>query len=141
MVVMRVLVADSQARVRSALRLLIEHQPGLTVAGEASNQAGLQEAVENLTPDVILFDWTLPGGRPDEALAALRRAYPGTQVIVLSGQPEARDVALGNGAQAFIIKSDPPEMLLTALKSARAATAGVGVPVGGNGNGNGNGAC
>lgn len=130
---MRVLVADNQTRVRSALRLLIDTQPGLTVAGEASNQAGLKEAIANLMPDVLLFDWSLPGGRPEAALADLHREYPHMWVIVLSGQPEARDLALGHGAQAFIIKSDPPDMLLAALKSARGDAADLNNVIAGNG--------
>jgi DNA-binding NarL/FixJ family response regulator len=45
----------------------------------------------------------------------LREAYPGLAVIVLSGHPEVEEAAVAAGADAFVSKADPPEVLLDAI--------------------------
>ena len=112
---MRVLLADDQTKVRSALRLLLEQQPGLSVVGEAAEAEDLLAQVEATQPDLVLLDWELPGLRTDDRLSALRTLCPQLKVIALSGQPEARRAALAAGADAFVSKGDPPERLLAAV--------------------------
>jgi DNA-binding NarL/FixJ family response regulator len=112
---MRVLLADDQTKVRSALRLLLEQEPGLSVVGEAAEAEDLLAQVEVTQPDLVLLDWELPGLRTDDRLSALRALCPQLKVIALSGQPEARRAALSAGADAFVSKGEPPERLLAAL--------------------------
>ncbi|NIO69112.1 MAG: response regulator [Anaerolineae bacterium] len=114
---MRVLLADDQTKVRSALRLLLEQEPGLSVVGEAAEAEDLLAQVEATQPDLVLLDWELPGLRTDDRLSALRTLCPRLKVIALSGQPEARRAALTAGADAFVSKGDPPERLLTTLRA------------------------
>jgi DNA-binding NarL/FixJ family response regulator len=113
---MRVLLADDQAKVRSALRLLLEQQPDLKVLGEAVDAQGLLDWVSAVCPDVVLLDWELPGLQRSDALSILRARCPHLKVIALSGQPEARQAALAGGADAFVSKGDFPERLLTTLR-------------------------
>ncbi len=115
---MDVLLADDQAKVRSALRLLLDHQPDVEVLGEAVNATGLVDWVKAASPDLILLDWELPGFSP-EALRSLRAFCPSLAVIALSGQPEARQEALSAGADGFVSKGDPPEQLLAAVDDCR----------------------
>ena len=110
---MHILLADDQAKVRSALRLLLEQQPGVQVIGEALNAAELLD--QKTCPDLVLLDWELPGLAPDSALHALRALCPRLKIIALSGRPQARQAALDAGADAFVSKIDPPERLLAAL--------------------------
>jgi DNA-binding NarL/FixJ family response regulator len=112
---MRVLLADDQTRVRSALRLLLEQEQGISVVGEAAEVENLLVQVEATQPDLVLLDWELPGLRTDDWLSTLRTLCPRLKVIALSGQPEARRAALAAGADAFVSKGDPPERLLTTL--------------------------
>ena len=112
---MRVLLADDQPQVRSALRLLLEEQPGLSVVDEVVTAGELLSRVEATCPDLILLDWELPGLRPDKILPALHALDPGPVVIALSGRPEARQAALAAGADVFVSKGDPPERLLAAI--------------------------
>jgi DNA-binding NarL/FixJ family response regulator len=136
---MRILLADSQPKVRFGLCVLLERQPGLKVMGEATNAEELLAQVEADCPDLVLLSWGLPGfakvapsaGRRGEPVAytepsrsepskqgllsALRRACPGLFVIILSGRPEVRRAALAAGADAFVCKCDPPERLLAAI--------------------------
>jgi DNA-binding NarL/FixJ family response regulator len=112
----RILVADSDARVRRALRTLLGQEPGPVVIRESPDVASLAVEVRGFQPDLILLDWELPG-RPAAALllASQNLLYP-SKMIVLSRRPEDRQIALAAGADAFVSKSDSPERLLTAYR-------------------------
>ena len=114
---MRVLLADDQVKVRSALRLLLEQQPDVEILGEAVDTTGLLDWVKAACPDLVLLDWELPGLPGVVLLPLLHDCCPGLQVIALSGQPEARRAALDAGADAFASKGEPPERLLTAVQN------------------------
>ena len=115
---MRVLIADDQHRVRSALRLMLGQQPGMEVLGEAVDATGLLDWTRVACPDLVLLDWELPGLPGNGVLPALRTLCPHLGVIALSGRPEARRAALDAGVDAFVSKGDPPERLLAAVNAA-----------------------
>jgi len=123
---MRVLLADDQAKVRSALRLLLDRQPGTIVQGEAVDTTGLLDWIRAAAPDLLLLDWELPGPGREHLMPRLRAACPSLKVIALSGRPEARQAALEAGADAFVSKGDAPEMLLAAIEQCKlnSSTAG-----------------
>lgn len=112
---MRVLLADGQTQVRSALQILLKQQPGVSVVGEVSEAHSLLAQLDATRPDLLLLDWSLPGLATVGSVAALRQLYPHVTVIVLSGRPEACREATAAGAHAFVSKADPPEQLLAAL--------------------------
>jgi DNA-binding NarL/FixJ family response regulator len=112
---MRILLADDQPRVRFALRVLLERQPGLKVVGEAADAQDLLAQTEATCPDLVLIGWELPGLVWRGPLSALRTIRPDLFVIALSGRPEARRAALIAGADAFVSKTDLPERLLAAI--------------------------
>jgi len=112
---MRVMLADDQPRVRFALRLLLSRQPGLEIVGEASDAADLFGQIEAVRPDLLLLDWELPGLVAAGGVSALYKTHPMLRVVALSGHPEALRAALESGAQAFVSKADPPELLLAEL--------------------------
>jgi len=129
---MRVFLADDQAKVRSALRLLLEQEPGLSVVGEATEAEGLLVQVQRIQPDLVLLDWELPDLRATDPstpstgsgtssgqrlLSALHSPGCHLKVIVLSGHLEACEEALAAGADAFVSKGDPPERLLATLRT------------------------
>ena len=113
---MRILLADSQPRVRFALRSLLEEQSEHIVS-EATDGQELLAQVESACPDLVLIDWDLPGMAGADLLAALHRLCPGLHVIALSSRPEAEQEALAAGARAFVSKAGPPEPLLAAIQS------------------------
>ena len=121
---MRVLLADDQPEVRSALRLLLEQEPWLRVIGEVSEANALLAQAHAARPDLVLLDWELPGLRAADPLTDLRSCCPELRVVALSGRPEARDSALMSGAWAFVSKGDPPERLLTTLRTLRPGSHG-----------------
>jgi len=116
---MRILLADNRSKVRFALRALLGQHPDLDIAGEAGDARALVEGVEDGCPDLVLLDWELRGMELRDLLAALRMACLGLRVIVLSGRPEARRAALAAGADAFVSKIDPPDVLLAAIRSVK----------------------
>jgi DNA-binding NarL/FixJ family response regulator len=112
---MRVLIADEQARVRSALQILLQQQPGVDIVGEASEATELLAQLRATQPDLVLLDWGLPDLVAIGSLTALRAVCPNVALIVLSGRPEARLAALAAGADDFVSKVDPPGQLLLAM--------------------------
>jgi DNA-binding NarL/FixJ family response regulator len=113
---MRVLLADDQAKVRSALRLLLGLDPGMSVLGEVAEAQELLIQVKAIQPDLLLLDWELPGlGAVDPMLSSLRAVCPHLSVIALSGRPGARRAALAAGVDAFVSKGDPPERLMAVV--------------------------
>ncbi len=115
---MRVSIVDNDARARSALRLLLEQEPGLAV-DESSDLKSLATQVREFKPDLVLLDWELPGRAAFALLLALSGFNVLPDVIVLSLRPESEQAALDAGAIAFVCKSDPPESLLAVLHSLR----------------------
>jgi DNA-binding NarL/FixJ family response regulator len=120
----RVAIADDQALVRMGLRVLIESEPDLELAGEAEDGHAAVELVRASRPNVILMDIRMP--RLD-GIAALRQisADPelaGTRVVVLTTFELDEYVydALRAGAAGFLIKDSEPADLLRAVRLAAA---------------------
>lgn len=124
---MRVLLADDQAWLRSAVRLLLEQEPDVEIIGEAAEVRGLLVKAEATHPHLVLLDWELPGsshsGAGRQIVRALHAICPHIHIIVLSGRPEAGHPALAAGADYFVSKADPPEVLLAALRKVKAVAA------------------
>jgi len=66
-----ILIADDQPRVRHALRLLLEQEPGVNVVGEAAEAKTLLAQVAARCPDLVLLDWGLPGMAAEDLLVPL----------------------------------------------------------------------
>jgi CBS domain-containing protein len=113
---MHILLADDQPQVRSALRLLLEHEAEIQKIDEVTNAQDLLAHAQTNHLDLILLDWELPGLSSRNVLPALRECSPDLSVIALSGRLEARQMALDAGADAFVSKGEPPEHLLTELR-------------------------
>lgn len=111
----RILLADDEPTLCSALRLLLEQEPGLIVVGNVAKASSAQQQVAALRPDLLLLDWELPGTTGATLIDALRAAAPEMHIIALSSRPEARPAALAGGADVFASKGDPPDCLLAAI--------------------------
>ena len=118
----RVALADDQALVRMGLRVLIEEEDGLEVAGEAADGREAVELARREHPDVLLMDVRMPevdGIRALKEIAA-DPDLSGTRVVVLTTFELDEYVfeALRSGAAGFLIKDSPPEELLRAIRLA-----------------------
>lgn len=122
---MKVIVADDQSEVRSAIRLVLEHE-GARIVAEPADVRALIEETARTRPAVVLMDWELPGlgERKSEAraeqlpgiLAQLRAASPGVRVVAMSGRSGARAEAGACGADDFLSKSGPTRYLVALLE-------------------------
>jgi DNA-binding NarL/FixJ family response regulator len=114
---LRILIADHQPAVRSAVRLLLKETLGLDIAGEAADYQGLLALLDSLRPDIILIDLELPGWSAADLFETLHGLDRQPGVIVLGTHPESARAALAAGADAFVSKIDPPKRLLTAIRA------------------------
>jgi DNA-binding NarL/FixJ family response regulator len=113
----RVILADDQSIVRSALRLLLTTKTSHTVIAEAATAGDLLAQVSASEPDIILLDWQLRGEQAVRLLALLRDRWPAVVLIVLSSQPDKRVEALQAGAAFFVSKTSSPDEVLAVLNS------------------------
>jgi DNA-binding NarL/FixJ family response regulator len=112
----RILLADESAEIRSALRLLLETRLDWELISEARDMQHVLAQVEDSHPACVILDWNLPGRPTRERISVLRALVPKIKVIVINTHPENRDQVLSEGADAFICKTDPPSKLLAAIR-------------------------
>jgi DNA-binding NarL/FixJ family response regulator len=126
-VTVQVLLADDQAMVRSGFRLILESQPGITVAAEAADGIQAVALARELRPDVCLVDIRMPGHDGIEVTRAL--AGPGVvdplRVVIVTTFDTDEYVygALRAGAVGFLLKDAGPALLIEAVRAAAAGDA------------------
>ncbi|WP_017587974.1 response regulator [Nocardiopsis ganjiahuensis] len=111
----RVLLVDDEAMIRAGVRAILANDPGIEVVAEAADGREGVEMALSYRPDVALVDIRMPVVDGLAAAAEIRRAAPGTRVVVLTTFGEERYVvrALAGGADGFLLKTgDPRELLL-----------------------------
>jgi len=111
----RVLIVDDHAILRQALRQLLEQHGEVEVVGDASSGRDAIIATEKLLPDVVLMDMVMPGLNGLEATRQIRRRFPKTRVLILTGYMEDEQIigALRAGASGYVVKrSDTEELIL-----------------------------
>ena len=118
----RVFLADDHQPVRSALRLLLEHEPDLAVVGEADEVDLVVAAAGAADPDLILLDWGFVERAGFALVPSLRGADQSARVVAMSSRPEDGPAAECAGADAFVCMGEPPEFLLATV---RAVLAGI----------------
>src|SRR3989454_9761058 len=105
----RVLIADSEQGFRRFIRRILERQPDLNVAGQASDAEEVVQLAQQLKPDVVLMDIDLPGLDGLEATRRIKASLPGTKVIMLSAVDGEtyRNTAAKHGADGFPAEKRP----------------------------------
>ncbi|MDQ2676995.1 MAG: response regulator transcription factor [Actinomycetota bacterium] len=114
----RVLVADDQSMVRAGFRMLLSNEPDIEVVDEASNGLETVEKAARHRPTVILMDIRMPALDGLEATRRILAADPAARVLILTtfDLDEYVYQALRAGASGFVLKDDPPEQLLAAIR-------------------------
>ncbi|AYG83370.1 Oxygen regulatory protein NreC [Streptomyces hundungensis] len=123
----KVVLADDQALLRSAFRVLVDSEPDMEVVGEAADGAEVVDVVHRTLPDVVLMDIRMPG---TDGLAATRAitadpALASVHVVMLTTFEVDEYVvrSLRAGASGFLGKGAEPEELLGAIRIAAAGEA------------------
>ena len=116
----RVVIVDDDALVRTALRLILESDSGVTVLGEGSDGRSGYDAARSLRPDVVLMDLHMPGTDGVWATAQIAADCPDTKVLVLTAFDTDAMVAaaLHAGATGFLLKDSAPEVIFRAVHAA-----------------------
>lgn len=129
--VKRVLIVDDHPLLRDALAQLIEQVDGLKVCGQASNFQEAMDGLEAQRPDIALVDIGLEGISGIELIRELAARSPGTLSIVLSMFDEFSYApkALEAGAKGYIMKSEPPHVILQGIRSVLEGKVFVSEPV------------
>ncbi|WP_217912948.1 response regulator [Miltoncostaea marina] len=116
--VVRVLLADDNARFRATLRRLLERDPDIVVVAEANDGAEAIELAEEVRPDVVLMDVSMPGLDGLEATYALKSSLPDVTVLMLSVGDKEQEIAAGlaGGASEYLVKGGPAGEIVEAIK-------------------------
>jgi two-component system, NarL family, response regulator DesR len=114
----RLLLADDQALVRSALVALLELDDDFAVVAEVGRGDEVVAAARAHQPDVALLDIEMPGLDGLAAAAALSHEVPSCRVVILTtfGRPGYLRRAMESGAVGFVVKDAPAEQLADAVR-------------------------
>jgi len=115
----RIVLVDDHAVVRSGYRRLLCAEPDFNVVGEAASAPEANALVQQVRPDVAIVDLSLKGSSGLEAIAGMRARQPGLRVLVLSMHDSAGHVAqaLKAGAHGYLTKRSEPEELITGIRA------------------------
>jgi two-component system, NarL family, response regulator NreC len=116
--VIRAVVVDDHAVVRSGIRLLLDREEDIEVVGDAGNARDAVFRARALKPDVILLDIVMPGESGIEVLPQLLKESPETKVLVLSMQDDPSYVreAFAAGASGYMLKEAADEEVVAAVR-------------------------
>jgi DNA-binding NarL/FixJ family response regulator len=119
----RVLIVDDHTLIRQGLVRAFEHQETINVVGEAGSLAAAFRAFDELNPDVVLVDVTLPDGDGISLAAKLRdrSSKVGIVVVTMHDDDEHLFAALDAGASAFVLKSASADEVVSATQHAAVA--------------------
>ena len=114
------MLVEDHALTRAGLRTALDNSGDLQVVAEAADgPSGLAAVLEHL-PDVAVIDIGLPGMDGIELTRRIRNAAPKTRVAILTVQDLETEIlaALSAGADAYSLKTSPPERIVTAIRTA-----------------------
>jgi two-component system response regulator NreC len=117
--VIRAVVVDDHAVVRSGIKLLLDREEDIEVVGEAGNAKDAVFRARALKPDVILLDVVMPGQSGIEVLPSLLKEAPDARVLVLSMQDDPSYVreAFAAGASGYVLKEAADEEVVAAVRA------------------------
>jgi DNA-binding NarL/FixJ family response regulator len=121
----RVLVADDQSMVRAGFRLLLGGETDIEVVAEAGDGNEAVAKAARFRPTVVLMDIRMPDLDGLEATRRILAADPEARVLILTtfDLDEYIFAALTAGASGFVLKDDPPEQLIAAIRTVAAGNA------------------
>jgi DNA-binding NarL/FixJ family response regulator len=115
-----VVVVDDEHLIRSALAQALSNS-GIELVGEAANGEDAIQIVVDVRPDVVLIDLRLPGTSGVRAIEQLSLLAPASRVLVLTRSEQNQVVeAIIAGASGYILKSAPPDAIITAVQATAA---------------------
>jgi DNA-binding NarL/FixJ family response regulator len=115
----RVVLAEDHHVVRAAIASLLAKEGDIEVVGQVAEATALAAAVEAFAPHVLVLDAHMPGPRVIDSARELRKDHSEVRILVLSAYNRREYVVgmLGAGAAGYVLKDDPPEALVAAVRA------------------------
>ena len=115
----RILIAEDHTILREGLRALLSSEPNFEVVGEAEDGREAIRRVEELKPDLILTDLSMPKMNGVEAIREIRKRAPETKILALTVHRTEEYIleVLQAGADGYILKDASSTELIMAIKS------------------------
>jgi two-component system, NarL family, response regulator NreC len=120
--IIRIVLADDHALVRSGLRLLLESESDIEIVAEADDVESARRYVRGHRPTVLVLDLNMPGDSALELIPSIREEFPTTEIVVLTAHREATmaQQALESGALGYVLKDAANDELVAAVRAAAA---------------------
>ena len=114
----RVLLADDHAVVRAGIRNALVEMSEIDIIGEVGDGPQLEQAIEEMRPDFLLLDVTMPDFEPISAIRRIHAQHPDMRILVISAYDDAVYVQglLGVGVNGYHLKDQPLQDLPTAVQ-------------------------
>ena len=121
MVPYRIVLADDHVMFRQGIKRIIEGIEGLEVIGEASDGFELLNLLNELKPDIVFLDISMPNMRGIEATREIKSLYPDLKVLILTMHRKKEYLyhAISAGAQGYLLKEDSDVELFSAIETIR----------------------
>ena len=119
----RIVVADDHALVREGIRRVLDEEPGFEVVAEAADGREALARVQELGPDVVVLDISMPGLSGLDVARRLREEHPEVRALILSMHDDTEYVlrAVRAGAAGYLLKDDAgPQLLRQAVRAVHA---------------------
>jgi len=115
----KVLIAEDHIMVRQGFMVLLNAQPDIEVIGEAADGNEMVAQAENLQPDVVLADISMPNLNGIEATKLIHQRWPEMPVVIITIHTSSSYVirALRNGARGYVVKNDDFQHVVQAIKT------------------------
>ena len=119
MTVIRVLLAEDHTIVRKGIRALLDDEPGIEVVGEAENGREAVLQAQQIQPDIVVMDHTMPLLNGLEATRQIRKVNANIQVLILTMHTNQEYIFqfLKAGAAGYLVKQTAPTDLTTAIRA------------------------
>lgn len=115
----RVVIAEDHTILREGLRALLSSTPNLEIIGEAENGRAAIQCVQNMKPDLVLMDLSMPKTSGMDAIREIKKQFPDTKILTLTIHDEDEYIlaALQSGADGYVLKDATWGELIMAIET------------------------
>lgn len=115
----RILLAEDHATVREGIKLLVNKQADMEVIGEAGDGAAAIEKADELAPDLVVMDVSMPGMNGLRATRSLRRKFPNIKILTLTRHTDDGYLQqlIEAGVNGYVLKQSAPTELINAIRA------------------------
>jgi DNA-binding NarL/FixJ family response regulator len=117
----RIILAEDHVLMRKGVRKIIQENPELVVVGEARDGLELLQLLEELTPDMVILDISMPRLKGLDAINIIKGLYPEVKVLILTMHKDKDYLyrAMDSGADGYIVKEEEPGSFRFAIETVR----------------------